>query len=633
VTDIPAFPPPEPTPPERPAPTRRELRHAAPRERHVLRWVIVGIVLLLLAWVLWIGIRGLIARDQLTGAIPLVSELKSQALSGDTAGLQPVADELAHRASTAAALTSDPIWRATEIIPGVGPNLTAFRQSAQVVDEVTSDVMPPILDLAQSLDFGAFLPKDGAIDLDAISALEPKLDAAGAAMASAQELAGTIDVSGTVPQIGDAVRQLVAAVQDAGSLVVGLDQTVKTLPAMLGADGPQRLLLLVQNNAELRATGGIPGAVVELSADHGRIDLVTETSAGAMGVWPSPVVPLTGTEETLYSDRMARYMQNVTMTPDFARSAEIATAMWKDVYGEDVDAVISVDPVALSYVLKATGPVTLPDGTRLTSDDVVQTLLSDVYARYADPADQDRFFAAAAGSLFEAVMSFHGDAKAFLGQLAQAVSERRVYAWSADAAVQSVIAGGALGALAPHSDASSTGIGVYLVDNTQSKMDWYLRPEISVGSIACPAWGDHPYFVVHVRLTDTAPADGAGLPAYVTGGGNGTKPGEILTTIYLTLPSGSVIQSVERNDVKWAYIDGGDDGTALRVGYTDLTAPGGTTDVEFAFFGPVGAPTGVNVVHTPTAGDVPVSVGDAIACPAAPIEPTNPGVNAMTGGR
>ncbi len=500
MNDIPPFAQPEPVTPggmpsgggEPPFPSRRELRSAPPRRRHVLRWVIIGIVLLLLAWVLWIGIRGLIARDQLTGAVPLVEQLKSQAIAGDTSQLQPIADDLAHRADTAAALTSDPIWRATEVIPFIGPNLTAFRQSAQVVDQVTTEVMPPLLDLAGTLDFGAFLPKDGAIDIASIQALAPELDTAGTAMVSAQQLAGTISVAGTIPQIGDAIRQLVGVVQDAGSLVVGLDQTVKALPSMLGADGPQRILLLVQNNAELRATGGNPGAVVALVADHGKLSIETQSSAAAMGQFDPPIIPVTDTEQKLYSDRIAQYMQNVTMTPDFSRSGQMAAAMWQERYGETVNAVVSVDPVALSYVMKATGPVTLPDGTKLTSDNVVQTLLSDVYSRFSNPADQDAYFAVVAGSLFQTVMSFHGDPKAFIGDLSQAVSERRVYAWSADPQVQSIIAGGSLGTLEPHSDASSTGIGVYLVDNTQSKMDWYLESGVTVASTVCSTRGDHP---------------------------------------------------------------------------------------------------------------------------------------------
>ncbi len=116
----------------------------------------------------------------------------------------------------------------------------------------------------------------------------------------------------------------------------------------------------------------------------------------------------------------------------------------------------------------------------------------------------------------------------------------------------------------------------------------------------------------------------------MTGGGNGTNPGDILTTIYLTLPTGTIMDSVKRNDFNWAFIDAGDDGTAHRVGYTDLVTPGETTDVEFAFFGPVGAPTAVSVVHTPTFGDFPVSVGNAATCPVAPtIAPTGPAVNAL----
>ena len=79
--------------------------------------------------------------------------------------------------------------------------------------------------------------------------------------------------------------------------------------------------------------------------------------------------------------------------------------MWLRETGVDVSGVISLDPVSLSYLLEATGPVALPTGDVLTSENAVDLLLNGVYLRYADPRDQDAFFAAAAGSVFGALTS------------------------------------------------------------------------------------------------------------------------------------------------------------------------------------------------------------------------------------
>ena len=40
--------------------------------------------------------------------------------------------------------------------------------------------------------------------------------------------------------------------------------------------------------------------------------------------------------------------------------------MWQHKTGEHLDGALALDPTALSYLLHATGPATLPDGSRVT---------------------------------------------------------------------------------------------------------------------------------------------------------------------------------------------------------------------------------------------------------------------------
>ncbi|MGP2481120.1 DUF4012 domain-containing protein, partial [Listeria monocytogenes] len=88
-------------------------------------------------------------------------------------------------------------------------------------------------------------------------------------------------------------------------------------------------------------------------------------------------------------------IQDVTQVPDFAVGAPLAREMWRRQTGTAVDGVIAVDAVALSSLLEATGPVTLPTGDVLTSADAVPLLLDEVYRRYPDPKSHDVFFQSA----------------------------------------------------------------------------------------------------------------------------------------------------------------------------------------------------------------------------------------------
>ncbi len=78
--------------------------------------------------------------------------------------------------------------------------------------------------------------------------------------------------------------------------------------------------------------------------------------------------------------------------------------MGGDVPDDAVDGVLALDPVVLSYMLAATGPLEV-DGVTLAENTVVDELLSKVYLRLEQPAAQDAFFQRFAQSVFDLVSS------------------------------------------------------------------------------------------------------------------------------------------------------------------------------------------------------------------------------------
>src|SRR5690606_17324998 len=118
--------------------------------------------------------------------------------------------------------------------------------------------------------------------------------------------------------------------------------------------------------------------------------------------YTQPILPLDDATAALYGDITGEYVQDVNLTPWFDTTGQLAKAMWEDRFGGTIDAVVGVDPVLLSYLLEATGPLPVGD-INLTSENAVDVLLSETYARYDDPRDQDAFFAAAAQAVFSAL--------------------------------------------------------------------------------------------------------------------------------------------------------------------------------------------------------------------------------------
>ncbi len=251
-------------------------------------WIVLAVVLLLILAVAWVGVRGALAKGHLERAVADVSTLRSQLSRGDTSGAQGTAARLEDEASAARSLTSDPIWATSEYVPFFGTNLRAVRQIAGIVDDVSSGAVAPVSGVVGELGSDSFAPKDGKVDLEPLKRAQAPVQQAATTISKAAKDAGAIDVSGTLSPVTSAVNQLRNALHSVEGQVDVANRVVQLAPAMLGADGDRRYLLLFQNNAELRAGGGIPGAVALLNVQDGGISLQEQRSGSRSARTRSP---------------------------------------------------------------------------------------------------------------------------------------------------------------------------------------------------------------------------------------------------------------------------------------------------------------------------------------------------------
>ncbi|MDJ0376945.1 DUF4012 domain-containing protein [Cryobacterium sp. PH31-L1] len=564
--------------------------HAAPpkrsRTRRVTGFVVLGVLVIVVAATAWVGIRGLQAKDALEAAVPLATSIKDQVVAGDGEAAGQTAAKLADFAATAQERTSDPIWRTYELLPFLGPNLSAVRQLAAVVDDVAQNAVTPLAALAGNLDLTDFKPVDGSIALQPLLDAQPAVTSANTALARAVANVTVIETDNVLGVVRSAVTQLKTVTVETSTTLDGMNRAVTLLPAMLGATGPRDYIVLFQNPAELRSTGGIPGALALLHTDNGSIELAQQASSTSFPQYPAPVLPLGDEIRSVYGDITGQFIQNVTMTPDFAQSGALAREMWRLEFGTDANGVLSIDPVALSYLLEATGPITLATGDELTADNAVKLLLSDVYARYKNPQEQDVFFAAAAGAVFDAVKSGNADPTKLIAALARAASENRVLVYNADEAEQAVLEGTTLAGARPVSDDSTNRFGLYLNDGTGSKMDVYLDVQTAIGQQTCRK-DQRPQYAFEVTLTNTAPADAAtSLPAYVTGAGAfGVTPGNIKTLVSGYGSPAMQNLGLTRDGVEAEYHPAADAGYPVSTIGVEL-APGESTVLHFTWLGP-----------------------------------------------
>jgi len=556
------------------------------------------------------------ARDALQSAATEIRLVQASASLSALDQLGDVIDSVSEKSDQAAALTSDPLWRAAEVLPVAGANLSAFRETAAAVDAIISDALPPLIEVASTLDSDSLTLRDGVLPIEELRSAQPSISSAQGIVAEVNGNLNQVAITDVLPQIGEAVAQVRTLAGEADRLLTGLDVAARLLPPMLGADGQRDYLVLFQNNAELRAGGGIPGATSVISADAGGVGLVEQSSsADFRGATPEPVLPLTEQENSVFSDILGRFIQNATLTPDFARSGELAQARWTQLTGQEVDGVAAIDPVALSYLLGATGPVTLPDGSELTSENAVDTLLRGVYARFADqPQLQDAYFAAAAAAVFERVSSFDGDAGAMLDALARGVEERRILVWSANEEEQALLDTTPLAGQLPKTTEDVSAFGVYFNDATGAKMDYYVDALIGGDSRSCRQDG-RPEFTVGFGLTSSAPDDAAQtLTDYVTGGGIfGVEPGRIRTEALIYVPTGAVITGGRVNGEDVTFNVQEHEGRLVAKFVVEL-APGESQSVQIDVLGDLGQNEDLKIEHTPMVRETQVQLSAGESC-------------------
>lgn len=489
--------------------------------------------------------RGISAADALQKAAPLTASAKEHLLSGDTEGAQSVLEELSSEAFEAHLATDYWLWRAYEWLPVVGDNLAAVRLASATLNDLSTEVFPTLV----GVNFDMLKPVDGAIDIASLVELTPAVDRAVEISGSALTELGDLDQGVLVEQVRGGVEQLESGLAQLNDILAPAQTVLQLLPDALGANGQKNYLLLFQNNAEMRTTGGNPAALALLTVDQGRISIGQQASSSDFNNnRPYPIFPLDPETEVIYGPRIGMFMQDATFTPDFAETSELIRAFWAESFDEPIDAVISFDPIALSYLLEATGPVNLESGEELTADNAASLLLNEVYFRFPDGKGSDEYFAAATQSIFAAVTSGQAESRAFVTALIRAAEEGRILFNSEDEAQMALLGSSPIAGPLPASNSEITVLGVFFNDLTVGKLDYYLDAAVETTTTQCAVNdGEAVRFTATTHLNNRINAALlATLPLYVTDRNYGSE-GAIQTDVLVYGPVGTRIVSVEIN--------------------------------------------------------------------------------------
>ncbi len=577
----------------------RTARWARRRRRRLDRWyrrqsgrrlAAIGLAALVALGVLAFAYQAVHATSDLRQAARQATQLREQVVAGD-AGSARTLEALRASTSSAESHTDGPLWSIGSHLPVVGRNIDAVRSVSAALDTVAREALPPVVEVSTKVDLNAFSPNDGRIDLANVAAIAPAVSTARTALTQARDELADVDPTGLLTPLRRPVGTIKQQIDSAQAAAASSDVAARLMPTMLGGDGTRRYLLLVQNNAEVRATGGIAGSYAVITARNGRLTMGEQGSNLDLRPFARPVVPMTRDETSVFTRQLVTDLRDVNVTPDFARSGEIARAMAEQGLDVDVDGVLSVDPVAMSHILGGTGPVTLDSGVTLDQASVVELLLNRVYLTVSDLNAQDDFYEAAARSIFDVVRSGSVPSRPVIGGLVRAANENRLMLWSRHADEQAAIAETGLAGGFPTDDGATPHVGVYFGDTTASKMEYYFDFTV-LGTARRCLDGGRQLITVTADVSSDAPT---GLPRGVSSIDTGVPLSQMRLLTWLYAPAGGRFTDIrldgEPQLVTTASLGGRaetsvpftlDPGQRRRIVATMLTGPGQDGDPVIA---------------------------------------------------
>lgn len=512
-----------------------------------VRWTGIGLLLLLVTFITWFSLEAYQAKSNLELARTSAEQSKDALLGGNPQDAARSAENAQMQARLAQTATYSLPWKVAAVIPILGSPMKTTQQISDVVVALTDDILLPTATMGAAISLDRLI--DGTrIDLKLLSEEQPRLSELSAAAARLDAQAQAIKKPAYLSLISDARSQLQDQTSKLAQLLGNTSIAAQLAPSMMGASGPRTYLMAFQTNAEARGTGGLLGGFGVLRFDNGTptVDALAPNSdlEGA-----SASINL-GPEFNGVYGWMNPYddSRNSNLSPHFPYAAQIWRSMWERRSGTTVDGVIALDPIALSYVLGAVGPVKLPDGELITQENVVELTLSRNYFRFpTDRVARKKYLQDIAEAVVKRMTQPLPAPRQLLDALGKAANEGRIAVWSASPADQELLEKTPLAHVIPEDAAPYAQV---IINNLGgNKMDYYLKRDIEYAADGCD--GDMRNSTITVRLANSA-GDGP-LPDYVSGltGLPGfpikAPDGSMVTSVRVIATNGSKLMSVTSN--------------------------------------------------------------------------------------
>lgn len=472
-----------------------------------------------------------------------VKTMKSYLKEGEGEQLNATANTVADQIASMRDTMNGPAWTIASFIPVYGNDVEVVRGVMDQAHILARDAMLPACAKLEDFKLSNLL-SGGAVNLPMLKEVIATVQDIEPSVSSSIEAIDNLPKPhiGKIQELMDRVTKPMAS---AKTILSNINEIAPVLPRMLGDGGTRTYLLMAQQNAELRSTGGLPGSLGPLFVENGKISVGDFIPGNTdLGGEANLYNEVTAEEDALFSNRMANRITDTNFNPDFPRVAHFAKGLYEAGTGQKVDGVIAIDPVFLQYLLALAGDVNV-SGINVNGDNAAALMLHDAY-NMLNIEQTDQFFSGVASSAFKQIMGNLGQVgfSKLFKTLDRGIAEHRFLAWMENPEEEELMTllncSGEL-----KDDPSEPELGVYFADETWSKISWYFSSSTHVDEGVKNSDGTVSYHVTTTMTNNLTLEESEKQTPYITGVHPNKKTrADMFMHVYLVAPAGGSISNI-----------------------------------------------------------------------------------------
>src|SRR4051812_43077716 len=220
---------------------------------------------------LWLIVTGLLAKQALSQLQGRLAEIRALVADGRIDQARTLAKDIPVLSQRAHRLTTGPVWWTVAHIPYFGEPVEVARGTAVAANDVGSGAVPRLINVLHLIDPTRLRANGNTVRLGPLRrAAGPLQEAADRMDAAASEVAG-LPADTWLSAIDSRRIEFAAELNVVRGYVDAAARGSRILPTMLGQHRTQRYFIGLQSEAEMRGTGGLPGAFAIATTHDGTL--------------------------------------------------------------------------------------------------------------------------------------------------------------------------------------------------------------------------------------------------------------------------------------------------------------------------------------------------------------------------